>query len=91
VLAHASEKGGTGSHCTAAACRYGTGVEWSVVSWVHGFPAAMTSLIRRAGAVCNVAGLLEEYRLMTITGLGGSGQLVDQVVWQVVGRFADVA
>ena len=35
---------------------------------VHGFPAVLTSFVGRAGAVREVAGLLEEYRLVTITG-----------------------
>ena len=60
---------------------------------VHGFPAALTSFIGRAGAARDVAGLLEEYRLVTITGPGGSGKtrLADQVARQVAGRFADGA
>jgi hypothetical protein len=37
---------------------------------VHGFPAALTSFIGRAGPVREVAGLLEEYRLVTVTGPG---------------------
>jgi predicted ATPase len=43
--------------------------------------------------VRDVAGLLEEYRLVTITGPGGSGKtrLADQVARQVAGRFADGA
>jgi len=60
---------------------------------VHGFPAALTGFIGREEAVRNVAGLLEEYRLVTITGPGGSGKtrLADQVARQVAGRFADGA
>jgi predicted ATPase/DNA-binding CsgD family transcriptional regulator len=60
---------------------------------VHGFPAALTSFIGREEAVRNVAGLLKEYRLVTITGPGGSGKtrLADQVARQVAGRFADGA
>jgi predicted ATPase/DNA-binding CsgD family transcriptional regulator len=98
VLAHAPERGGAGAHCTAAAaCGYGTGVGRSAaataVGEVHGFPAALTSFIGRAGAARDVAGLLEEYRLVTITGPGGSGKtrLADQVARQVAGRFADGA
>ena len=41
---------------------------------VHGFPAALTSFIGRAGAVREVAGLLEQYRLVTVTGPGGVGE-----------------
>ena len=40
-----------------------------------------------------VAGLLEEYRLVTVTGPGGTGKtrLADQVARRVAGRFADGA
>jgi predicted ATPase/DNA-binding CsgD family transcriptional regulator len=60
---------------------------------VYGFPAALTSFIGRAGAVREVAGLLEEYRLVTVTGPGGSGKtrLAGQVARQVAARFADGA
>ena len=37
---------------------------------VHGFPAALASFIGRAGALREVAGLLGEYRLVTVTGPG---------------------
>ncbi|HEV3294318.1 MAG TPA: NB-ARC domain-containing protein, partial [Streptosporangiaceae bacterium] len=58
---------------------------------VHGFPAALTSFIGRDGLVREVAGLLEEYRLVTVTGPGGTGKtrLADQVARRVAGRFAD--
>ena len=67
------------SGCTAAAaCGYGTGVGGSAAATaaggVHGFPAALTSFIGRAGPVREVAGLLEEYRLVTVTGPGGVGK-----------------
>jgi predicted ATPase/DNA-binding CsgD family transcriptional regulator len=60
---------------------------------VHGFPAALTSFVGRAGAVREVAGLLEEYRLVTITGPGGVGKtrLAGEVARDVAGRFADGA
>ena len=60
---------------------------------VHGFPAALTSFIGRAGPVSEVAGLLEEYRLVTVTGPGGSGKtrLAGEVARHVAGRFADGA
>jgi predicted ATPase/DNA-binding CsgD family transcriptional regulator len=60
---------------------------------VHGFPAALTSFIGRAGPVSEVAGLLEEYRLVTVTGPGGSGKtrLAGEVARRVAGRFADGA
>ena len=60
---------------------------------MHGFPAALTSFIGRAGALREVAGLLEEYRLVTVTGPGGVGKtrLAGQVARLVAGRFADGA
>jgi predicted ATPase/DNA-binding CsgD family transcriptional regulator len=60
---------------------------------VHGFPTALTSFIGREEAVREVAGLLEEYRLVTVAGPGGSGKtrLAGQVARQVAGRFADGA
>ena len=60
---------------------------------VHSFPAALTSFIGRAGAVREVARLLEEYRLVTIIGPGGSGKtrLAGQVAREVAGPFADGA
>ena len=84
--------------CTPTAARaYGTGVGRSAVATaaggVHGFPAALTSFIGRAGPVGEVAGLLEEYRLVTITGPGGAGKtrLAGEVAGRVAGRFADGA
>ena len=58
---------------------------------MHGFPAALTSFMGRAGALREVAGLLEEYRLVTVTGPGGSGKtrLAGELARQVAGRFAD--
>ena len=60
---------------------------------MHGFPAALTSFIGRAGPVREIAGLLEECRLVTVTGPGGSGKtrLAGQVAGQVAGRFTDGA
>jgi predicted ATPase/DNA-binding CsgD family transcriptional regulator len=82
--------------CTsAAACSYGMGVGRSTAAAalgeVHGFPAALTSFVGRAVAVRDVAGLLEEHRLVTVTGPGGAGKtrLADQVAQRVAGRFAD--
>jgi predicted ATPase/transcriptional regulator with XRE-family HTH domain len=58
---------------------------------VHGFAPALTSFVGRAGAVAEVAGLLEEYRLVTVAGPGGAGKtrLAGEVAAQVAGRFAD--
>jgi hypothetical protein len=83
--------------CTGAVARgYGIGVGRSaevtaVGGGVHGFPAALTSFIGRAGPVGEVAGLLGQYRLVTVTGPGGSGKT--RLAWEVAGhvasRFAD--
>ena len=60
---------------------------------MHGFVPALTSFVGRAGAVREVAGLLDRNRLVTVTGPGGAGKtrLADQVARQVAGRFADGA
>jgi predicted ATPase/DNA-binding CsgD family transcriptional regulator len=65
----------------------------ATVGGVHGFPAALTSFIGRDGPLREVARLLEEYRLVTVTGPGGSGKtrLAGEVAWRVAGRFADGA
>ena len=82
--------GGGGPH-------YGTGVGESAASaaagGVHGFPAVLTSFIGRAGPAREVAGLLEEHRLVTVTGPGGVGKtrLAGEVARAVAGRFADGA
>ena len=76
---------------------YGTGVGSSAAvtaaGGVHGFPAALTSFVGWAGPVDEVAGLLAQYRLVTVTGPGGSGKtrLAGQVARRVEGRFADGA
>jgi predicted ATPase/DNA-binding CsgD family transcriptional regulator len=53
----------------------------------------LTSFIGRNGAVHEVAGLLEECRLVTVTGPGGAGKtrLAEQVAGLVADRFADGA
>ena len=87
----------SGPGCTAATARgYGTGMGVSaatVAGEVHGFPSALTSFVGRGGAVREVAGLLAEYRLVTVTGPGGVGKtrLAGEVARQVAGRFADGA
>ncbi len=60
---------------------------------MHGFPAVRTSFIGRDGLVREVAGLLEECRLVTVTGPGGAGKtrLAGQVAQRVASRFADGA
>ena len=76
---------------------YGTGVGGSAVvtaaGGVHGFPAALTSFVGRDGPLGEVAALLEDHRLVTVTGPGGSGKtrLAAQVARRVADGFADGA
>ena len=58
---------------------------------VHNFPAVRTSFIGRAGPVREVATLLGQYQLVTVTGPGGAGKtrLACEVARQVAGRFDD--
>src|SRR5262249_16650101 len=58
---------------------------------VHGFAPALTSFVGRAGAVAEVARLLAERRLVTVTGPGGSGKtrLAAEVARGVADRVAD--
>jgi predicted ATPase/DNA-binding CsgD family transcriptional regulator len=58
---------------------------------VHGFVPALTSFVGRASEVDEVAGLLGQYRLVTVTGPGGVGKtrLACEVARRVAGRFAD--
>jgi non-specific serine/threonine protein kinase len=60
---------------------------------VQGFVPALTSFVGRAGELDEVAGLLAEYRLVTVTGPGGVGKtrLTAEVARRVAGRFADGA
>jgi len=66
-------------------------VERSAVARMHGFPAALTSFVGRAAVADEVAGRLGQYRLVTVTGPGGSGKtrLAGEVARQVAGGFAD--
>ena len=72
-----------------------TAVEQSAVTSaagnMHGFPAALTSFVGRAGVVDEIAERLVQYRLVTVTGPGGAGKtrLAGEVARQVAGRFAD--
>src|SRR5262249_39686476 len=68
-----------GRGCTPVAARgYATGVRGSAAvtatGGVHGFPAELTSFIGRDGPLREVAGLLAEFRLVTVTGPGGAGK-----------------
>ena len=58
---------------------------------MHGFSPALTSFVGRADAVGEVAVLLNDYRLVTVTGPGGVGKtrLASEVASRVAGRFAD--
>ena len=58
---------------------------------VHGFAPVLTSFVGRGAAVGEVAGLLGERRLVTVTGPGGMGKtrLAGEVARAVAGRFAD--
>ena len=58
---------------------------------VHGFVPALTSFVGRESEVGKVAGLLGEYRLVTVTGPGGVGKtrLAGEVARRVASRFAD--
>jgi predicted ATPase/class 3 adenylate cyclase/DNA-binding CsgD family transcriptional regulator len=60
---------------------------------MHGWPAALTSFVGRAAQVDEVAGLLGEFRLVTVTGPGGSGKtrLAGEVARRAAARFADGA
>jgi predicted ATPase len=59
----------------------------------HGFAPALTSFVGRSNAVDRVAGLLDEFRLVTVTGPGGVGKtrLAAEVARRVGSRFADGA
>jgi predicted ATPase/DNA-binding CsgD family transcriptional regulator len=58
---------------------------------VHGFPAVRTSFIGRAVPVRELASLVGQHQLVTVTGPGGSGKtrLACEVAGRVAGRFAD--
>jgi predicted ATPase/DNA-binding CsgD family transcriptional regulator len=79
----------------AVAGGYGTAVgqdaAGAAAGGVGGFLPALTSFVGRAGVVDEVAGLLGEFRLVTVTGPGGVGKtrLAGEVARRVAGRFAD--
>jgi predicted ATPase/DNA-binding CsgD family transcriptional regulator len=57
----------------------------------RGLSHALTSFVGRSSAVDKVAGLLSDYRLVTVTGPGGVGKtrLADEVLKRVADRYAD--
>ena len=63
------------------------------VTGLNGFRPALTRFVGRAGQVDEVARLLDEYRLVTVTGPGGVGKtrLAGEVARRVADRFADGA
>jgi predicted ATPase/DNA-binding CsgD family transcriptional regulator len=65
----------------------------ALAAGAHGFPVVLTSFVGRGQAVREVAGLLETYRLVTVTGPGGVGKtrLADAVARRVAARLADGA
>jgi predicted ATPase/class 3 adenylate cyclase/DNA-binding CsgD family transcriptional regulator len=71
----------------------GSGPAGGPAAGVHGWPTALTSFIGRAAQVAEVAGLLGEFRLVTVTGPGGSGKtrLAGEVARRAAARFADGA
>jgi predicted ATPase/DNA-binding CsgD family transcriptional regulator len=75
--------------------RYGMGVAAEPATRsagnLQGLTHARTSFVGRAGALDKVAGLLDRYRLVTVTGPGGVGKtrLADEVLKRVSDRFAD--
>jgi predicted ATPase/DNA-binding SARP family transcriptional activator/DNA-binding CsgD family transcriptional regulator len=60
---------------------------------MHGFGLPRTSFVGRAGHVAEVASLLAEFHLVTVTGPGGVGKtrLACEVAREVAGRFTDGA
>ena len=56
---------------------------------LHGFVPALTSFVGRAGPAHQVAALVDQYRLVTVTGPGGAGKtrLAGQVARAVAGEF----
>jgi predicted ATPase/DNA-binding CsgD family transcriptional regulator len=60
---------------------------------LHGFVAALTSLIGRTAELESLADLVGEYRLVTVTGPGGVGKtrLASEMARQAAARFADGA
>ena len=77
----------------AALQRQAHAASWAAAGGVHGFPAALTSFIGRTEPLREVADLLSDHRLVTVTGPGGAGKtrLAAQVARQAAVGFADGA
>jgi predicted ATPase/DNA-binding CsgD family transcriptional regulator len=58
---------------------------------LHGFTSALTSFVGRGGELAEVITLVEEYRLVTVTGPGGVGKtrLAAEVARRVASQVAD--
>jgi predicted ATPase/DNA-binding CsgD family transcriptional regulator len=58
---------------------------------VHGFPVSLTSFVGRAAEVRDVNGLLDRYRLVTVSGPGGAGKtrLACEIARRVADRYPD--
>ena len=58
-----------------------------------GVPPALTSFVGRTAEVAAVTALLDDNRLVTVTGPGGAGKtrLACEVARRLAGRFADGA
>jgi predicted ATPase/DNA-binding CsgD family transcriptional regulator len=71
--------------------RYCCVVGGVVASVTQGLPRARTTFVGRADQVAEVARLLDEFQVVTVTGPGGVGKtrLAIEVAWQVSSRFAD--
>ena len=67
------------------------GAAGPALAGLHGFARALTSFVGRASQLDEVAALLSEYRLVTVTGPGGVGKtrLAAEVAGRVAGQFAD--
>jgi hypothetical protein len=67
------------------------GVAAGTAGEVHGYPHVVTSFVGREGDADGLARLLDEYRLVTVTGPGGVGKtrLAGEVALRTAGRFAD--
>ncbi len=58
---------------------------------LHGVGAPLTSFVGRAAEVTELAAMLDEYRLVTVTGPGGVGKtrVAANVARRAASRFAD--